>query len=115
MLHLPPFGRNSNVKLTPQFDPLLFGGLGRPCGSNMVPIEISSKHCCSTSKHTISLSCTVWPQCTTRQTDSAMAIVRYSIGGLKVILFVGVLLAKNTTDEMFVIDLWISGIRITLS
>ena len=35
----------------------------------MVPIEISSPHSYSTSIHTFGLSCTVWPQYTTRQTE----------------------------------------------
>ena len=35
----------------------------------MVQIEISSPHSYSTSVHTLCLSCTVWPQYTTRQTD----------------------------------------------
>ena len=43
-------------------------GLG---GSKMIPIKISSLHSYSSSIHihTIGLSCTVWPQYTTRQTD----------------------------------------------
>ena len=35
----------------------------------MVPIEMSTSHFYSTSMHTIGLSCIVWAQHTTRQTD----------------------------------------------
>ena len=46
LLYLPPYGRNSDVKLGPhQFDPPL-GWLGWTNGSKMVPFEISSPHSC---------------------------------------------------------------------
>ena len=83
LLHLPPFGRNCNVKLW--FDPQ-FWGLGWSWrGSKIVQIEISSPHFYLTSIHTKGLSCTIWPQYTTRQTDrQTMPIDRlcYSLGGL---------------------------------
>ena len=67
-LHLLPFGRNSSAKLCPPLirPPLLVLGYGAPRESKMVSIEISTPHSYSTSIHTI--SCTVLPQCTTRQT-----------------------------------------------
>ena len=37
----------------------------------MVPVEMSSSHSYSTSVHTIGLSFTVWPQCTTQQTQQS--------------------------------------------
>ena len=45
------------------------GGFGGPTVSKMVPIEISSPYSYSTFIHTTCLSCTVWPQYTTRHTD----------------------------------------------
>ena len=55
----------------------------------MVPIEISSPRSYSTSIHAIGLSCAVWPQYTTRQTDDRRQTDRatgkgrlwFSIGG----------------------------------
>ena len=64
LLYLPPIGRNSNLANS---SPI--GGLGGPWGSTTVPIQISSPHSHSTYIHTICLSCTVWPQYTTRRTD----------------------------------------------
>ena len=57
LLYLPPFGCNSIVKLR----------LPNSTGSKMVPIETSSQHSYSTHTHIIGISCTVWPQYTTRQ------------------------------------------------
>ena len=57
--------------ITPNSTPRL-GGCGGPRGSKFVPIGISSPHSYSTSLHTIGLSCIVWPQRTTRQTDRQM-------------------------------------------
>ena len=45
--------------------------------SKMVPIEMSTTpHFYLTSLHTMDLSCIIWPQCITRQTDRAIRIGR---------------------------------------
>ena len=64
-------GWNSNVKLQPAPNSAPFWRLEWTQGSKMLPIEMSTPHSCSTSTHTISLSCIVWPQYTTRQTTPA--------------------------------------------
>ena len=55
--------------------------------SKCIPIEMSTQYSYSTSVHAIDLSCTVWPQCTTLQTettDRSIGIGRLCyIGGLK--------------------------------
>ena len=52
----------------------------------MVPIELSSPHSYSSDIYTRGLSCTVWPQYTTRQTDRAFGKCHlwYSIGGIRI-------------------------------
>ena len=77
VLYLPPFGRNSNVKFwSPNSNPARFGGYGGSMGSKMAPIEMSSPYSYSTSIHTIGLSCTIWPQCTTRQADAIESVAK---------------------------------------
>ena len=53
--------------------PLPVVGYCRLKWSKIVPIEMSSLHSHSTSIHIIFLSCAVWPQFTTRQTDRRLA------------------------------------------
>ena len=68
LLYLPPFGRNSNVRFWPTIRPPIWGvrgtwGVENGTNRNLVPtfiIDFYTYYTC--------ISCTVWPQYTTRQT-----------------------------------------------
>ena len=53
LLHLPPFDRNSMPSYSPLNSTPVLGGSGRPRGSKLVPIEISSPHSYWTSIYTV--------------------------------------------------------------
>ena len=73
LLYLPPFGRNSNVKLRSPNSTPRSRGLGRPMELKIVPVRMCTFKF-NFYIHTIGLSFTVWPQCTTWQTDKQKAI-----------------------------------------
>ena len=86
LLCLPQFGRNSNVNCDPPIR-LPFRELGWILGGPKLNQSKWRPHNPIRLLYTLlaCLSCTVWPQYTTWQTDRAMAIGRLcsSIGGLK--------------------------------
>ena len=84
LLYLPPFGWNFNVKLWPTNSTHRFEGECGPRWLKMVPIEMLSPIFLFDFIHTLGLSCSVWPQYTTQQTDRVIGIGRlcYCIGGL---------------------------------
>ena len=84
----------------PQFVPPFWGYSG-PRWLMMAPIEMSSPYSYATSIHTIRLSCTVWPQYTTRQTDRTIEIGRLcsSIGSLIMAICNGPASAKHIQEQ----------------